>query len=61
MAIDVKEGRLICTTCNSGVMRLKDYYEDLHRDDPEYFWEPWDDSENHMYICPTCKNQDFPS
>ena len=54
-------GVMFCSNCKVSAQRLKDYLEDLHREDPEYFFEPWDDSDNHLYICPKCKNQDFPS
>lgn len=42
-----------------GVQSLKDYQRELNRHNPEWFWEPWDASEEHLYICPNCKNEDF--
>jgi hypothetical protein len=62
MAFVVKEyGGVFCTKCKTYAKTKRDYYEDLHSDDPEYFFEPWDNSDNHLYICPKCKNEDFPS
>jgi hypothetical protein len=61
LSIIVKNHTVMCSDCNVRAKRLKEYYEDLYRDDPEYFWEPWDSSENYMYKCPKCKKEDFPS
>lgn len=54
-------GQVICTTCNVAAKTKKRYLEDLYADDPEYFFEPFDHEDNYLYVCPKCKNQDFPS
>jgi DNA-directed RNA polymerase subunit RPC12/RpoP len=61
VSIAVKKGFLICTDCNERVLSKRHYMENLHRDDPEYFFEPWDNSDLHLYVCPKCKKEDFPS
>lgn len=61
MFVVKKIGQVVCTTCNILAKTKKSYLEDLHADDPEYFFEPFDHEDNHLYVCPKCKNEDFPS
>jgi predicted nucleic-acid-binding Zn-ribbon protein len=61
MAFIVNEyGVMFCSNCKVTALRKRDYLEDLHSDDPEYFFEPFDDSDNYLFVCPKCKNEDFP-
>lgn len=59
MFVEKKDRSIICTTCNVPVKKLRDYEADQHRNDPDWFWEPFDQQDNYLYVCPKCKNKDF--
>lgn len=61
MAFVIKDGGVWCTTCKTWAKTLRQHEADLHSDDPEWFFEPWDESDYHLNVCPKCKNKDFVS
>lgn len=59
MFIHKLDNRVICTTCNQYVITVIEHEKNLHKDDPEWFFESWDGSEEGMYICTKCGNSDY--
>lgn len=59
MFIIKKDHSVICTNCNEHAKTLKEYERDRNRNNHEWFWEPWDMSDDYLYVCPKCKKRDF--
>lgn len=61
MFIEKIDGRVLCENCKNYAITYIDYLKELHEDDPEWFFEPFDGSEYGLYQCKTCNYNDYVS
>jgi len=59
MFLQKKNFSVVCTDCNVTAKTLRQHEEDINRGNPEWFWEPWDNEEYHLFVCPKCLKKDF--
>ena len=59
MFIEKIRGGVQCTTCKNYAITYIQHLRDQHADDPEWFFESWDGSEQGLYYCKTCNYNDY--
>jgi hypothetical protein len=59
MFIHKMGGGVRCENCKKYAITYIEHLKNQHADDPEYFFEPFDGSEEGLYYCETCKYSDY--
>lgn len=59
MFIQKKNGSIVCIECNGQVQSLRDYQQEKHSNNPDWFWEPYSSQDNYLYVCRKCNKRDF--
>lgn len=59
MFIEKIDGRVMCENCKNYAITYIQHLHNLNADDPEWFFEPFDGSENGLYQCTTCNYNDY--
>lgn len=59
MLMQTKNGTIICTDCNIKAKSIREYEEDQHAGEADYYWVPFDYDDESMYICPHCHKRGF--